>query len=185
MIGTTEQVTDELIFCIALRHLGAEREVLVVKEREQEFFAFPPYAKKPLGSFDVHMSWHKSGERHFTVRLFNGHKWKKHKSTQEKSRVNLGAPANLKGVGDLYRSGIFLHQFLDYPPVGTNLGSSLVLDAESANFRDDFIAIRVYLVEAGREDQIPTYPATGPRILHLVRNTRPWIAIDVFQQTAA
>jgi len=69
MIGTREQVTDELIFCIALRHLGAEREVLVVKEREQEFFAFPPYAKKPLGSFDVHMSWHKSGERHFTVRL--------------------------------------------------------------------------------------------------------------------
>ena len=104
---------------------------------------------------------------------------------QEKSKINLGPPANLQGVGDLYRSGIFLHQFLDYPPVGTNTGSLLILDAEKALFKDDFIAIRVYLVEVGREDQIPTHPALGPRILHLVRNTKPWIAIDIFQQKAA
>jgi len=109
MTETTEQVTDELMLCIALRHLGAEREVLVVKEREQEFFAFPPYAKKSLGSFDVHMSSHKSGERHFTVRLSNGHKWNKHQSTPEKSRLILGAPVNLKAVGNPYPSGIFLH----------------------------------------------------------------------------
>jgi hypothetical protein len=94
---------------------------------------------------------------------------KKQKNPLEKSRVNLGAPANLKGVADLYHSGIFLHQFLDFPLVGTNLGCSLVLDADSATFRDDFIAIRVYLVEASREDQIP----------------RPWIAFDVYQQIAA
>ncbi len=187
MTGTTEKAPNEFEFvlCVALRHLGTEREIVVLKETEQEFFAFPPYEKRPLGSFDVHMSWHKSGERHFVASLFNGQKWKKHKSIQEKSRVNLGAPANLKGVADLYHFGIFLHQFLDFPPVGANPGGSLVLDADNANFRDDFIAIRVYLVEAGREDQIPTYQATGPRIFHLVKNTRPWIAIDVFQQIAA
>jgi hypothetical protein len=131
------------------------------------------------------MSWHKSGEHHFAVRLFNGRKWKKHKNPLEKNRPNLGAPANLKGVADFYHSGIFLNQLLDFPPVGTNLGCPLVSGAAHVNFKDGFIAIRVYLVETGRGDQIPTYPATGPRILHLVRNTRPWIAIDVYQQIAA
>jgi hypothetical protein len=67
-------IAGELILCVALRHLGAEREVLILKEREQEFFAFPPYAKKPIGNFDLHMSWHKSGERHFAVRMFDGRK---------------------------------------------------------------------------------------------------------------
>ncbi len=59
--------------CIALRHLGPDREILVLKVKGQNFYAFPPYAKKPLGPHDVHMSWHESGERH-AVASYNGRK---------------------------------------------------------------------------------------------------------------
>ncbi len=96
--------------------------------------------------------------------------------------MKLHSPAALKGVGPLYHSGVFAFQFLDLPPVGTNQGDSVVLDAETASFRDDFIVMRVYLVEPGAEDRIPVFPDTGPRILHLVKQTTPWMAVEVYQQ---
>lgn len=99
--------------------------------------------------------------------------------------MKLRPPAELKGVGPLYHSGVFAFQFHHLPLVGTNQGDSVVLDAESATFRDDFIVTRVYLVEPGAEDHIPIFPETGPRILHLVKRTTPWLAVEVYQEMEA
>jgi hypothetical protein len=185
MTETTEKASDKLILCFVLRHLGAEREILVLKVKGQNFYAFPPYAKKPLGNLDFHMSWHESGERHAVVRFSNGHAWKEDAMMRKKSAVKLQPPAALKGVAPLFHSGVIPFQFLDLPQIGTNPGYSIVLDTEAANFRDDFIVIRAYLVEPGAEGNIPIFPDTGPRILHLVKQTTPWLAVDVYQQTAA
>jgi hypothetical protein len=173
-----------MVLCIALRHLGIEREILVLKKgKGDNFHLFPPYAIKGIGNVDVHMSWHESGERHFAVKL-NGHQGKEETAIQEKSIVNLCPPSELQGVVQLYKSGIFLNHFDESLPVGTNEGQVVLLDATAAGFRDDFIAINVYAVSPGAEDQIPVYRDTGPRILHLAKETIPWLAIEVFQQTA-
>lgn len=136
-----------------------------------------------MGDIDCHMSWHESGERHAVSRIRRGNKWVKDKRTQRESVVMLPPPLMLNGVGPLYHSGIFLSEFLGLLPIGTNKGTSVVLDAEAANFRDDFTVIRVYLVEPGTEDRIPIFPDTGPRILHLVKQTIPWVALEVCQQS--
>ncbi len=96
----------------------------------------------------------------------------------------LAPPSVLKGVGQLYHSGIFPFQFPDLFPAGTNKGHLVLLDAESAKFRDDFIVIRAYLVEPGAENCIPIYPDTGPRILRLVQQTVPWLAVEMYHQRA-
>ena len=183
MIESRKRTSDGLTFCFALRHLGTEREIVVLKVDGSDFYAFPPYAKKPLGDVDCHMSWHASGERHAVSRVRRGRRWITDKRTQTESIVKLTAPPMLQGVGPFYHSGIFLSQFVELLPGGTNQGESIVLDAVGADFRDDFTVIRVYLVEPGAEDHIPIFPDTGPRILHLVKQTTPWLAVEVYQQT--
>jgi hypothetical protein len=178
-----KRASNGLTFCFALRHLGIEREIVVLKVDKNDFYAFPPYAKKPLGDVDGHMSWHASGERHAVFRVRRGSGWEKDKRMQKKSAVKLASPPMLKGVGALYHSSIFYSRFLELWPVGTNKGISVILDAESAHFRDDFTVIRVYLVEPGAEACIPLFPDTGPRILHLVKQTIPWLAVEVYQQS--
>jgi hypothetical protein len=185
MAQSNARASSELILCCALRHLGTEREFLVLKARGNDFFAFPPYAKVPFGNVDCHTTWHASGERHAVSRYHDGRSWKKDARTKKESKVKLPPPAALKGVGALYHSGVLPLQFLDLLPVGSNLGHLIVFDAEGAGFRNDFIAVRVYLVEPGAEDCIPVFPDTGPRILRLDKRTTPWLAVDVYQQTAA
>jgi hypothetical protein len=177
-----EKASATLTFCFALRHLGTEREIVVLKVKGNNFYAFPPYAKKPFGNVDGHMSWHASGERHAVFRIRRLCGWDMDKRMQKKSTVKMSAPPMLKGVGALYHSGIFYSQFHDLQPVGSNKGISVVLNAERANFRDDFVGIRVYLVEPGAEASIPIFPGTGPRILHLVKQTTTWMAVEVYQQ---
>jgi len=179
----SKNTASNLTFCFALRHLGAEREIVVLKAKGNNFHAFTPYAKEPLGDVDCHMSWHASGERHAVSRIRRGHTWIKDKRTQRESAVVLSPPPMLKGVGPLFHSGIFPAEFLGLLPVGTNKGISVVLDAKAAKFRDDFTVIRVYLVEPGMEADIPIFSDTGPRILHLVKHTIPWMALEVYQQS--
>src|SRR5271170_99845 len=109
MAESTATATGEFVLCVALRHLGGEREVVVLKEKDNNFYAFPPYAKKPFGSFDFHMSWHESGERHAVSRLYNGRAWKKDARIQRESTVKLKPPADLKGVAPLFNAGVFRH----------------------------------------------------------------------------
>jgi hypothetical protein len=126
------------------------------------------------------MSWHESGERH-AVSSYNGRKDEK---TRKESVVKMQPPATLKGAGPLFHTGVFPCQFPSLPPVGTNKGESVVLDADAASFRDDFIVVKVYLVEPGAEDCIPISPDTERRILYLMKRTTPWLAVEVFQQSA-
>ena len=167
---------------VVLRHLCVEREIVALKAKGYNFYAFPPYAKKPFGSVDVHMSWHESGERHATVR-FNGRQGSHEAAFQKNSIVKLSPPCDLRGVVELYHSGIMnIDEFTNSFPIGTNQGQVALLDATAAGFRDAFIVIRVYAVSPGTENQIPIFPDTGPRILHLVKETVPWLAVEVYQE---
>ena len=158
-----------------------ERNCRFESGREQ-FLCVPPVCGKPLGNVDGHMSWHASGERHAVFRIRRGRGWEKDKRMQKKSIVKMSPPPMLKGVGALYHSGIFYSRFPELPPIGTNEGTSVVLNAQRAHFRDDFTVIRVYLVEPGAEASIPVFPDTGPRILHLIKQMTPWMAVEVYQQ---
>lgn len=182
MVESGKGQSRDFTLCVALRHLGVEREILVLKHKENNFYAFPPYSKKPLGCVDTHMSLHASGERHAVWRFFDGRVWKQDAKMRQESTVKLKPPSELNGVVPLFHSGIFLGQFVDLPPVGTNMGDLILLDAEGANFRDDFMVARIYLVEPGAEHNIPRFPETGPRILHLDKRIIPWVAIEVYQQ---
>ena len=175
-------MSNELVRVFALRLLGEKREIIVLKEKGQDFYAFPPYAKKPLGDLDNHMSWHESGERHAVTK----YRKKEIKSVRNKSEMHLQTPSSLKGAGLLCHivCGVF-NSFVDLHSIGTNDGQLVVLDAEAAGFRDDAFFVRAYLVGPGEEHCIPIAADTGPRILHLVeRTTAPWLAVEVFQQVA-
>jgi hypothetical protein len=130
------------------------------------------------------MSYHESGERHAVLRRCDRQESREEEKMRRESAVNLQPPATLRGAHPLFHTGVFPFQFLELLPVGTNLGQSIVLDTDAANFRDDFIVIKVQLVEPGAEDRIPIAQDTGPRILHLVKGTTPWLAVEVFQQSA-
>jgi hypothetical protein len=171
-----------MIWVFAVRFLGGEREVLVLKVNGQNFYAFPPYARTPQGNVDTHMSWHASGERHFVARCRNAGKWEESPEMKRDSTVMLQKPAKIRGVELLDKSGVFAGMFLGLRPVGTNEGELVVLDADGAGFVDDAFFLRAYLVEPGAEDQIPVGPGAGPRILHLIKRTHPWLAVEVFQQ---
>lgn len=183
MVETIDKSPEELVLCFALRLFGVEREILVVKANGQNFYAFPPYAKKPFGSFDCHISWHASGERHAVMSVVNGRKRKKDARMQRDSTVNLGSPVSIRGAGLLCHSPVFRGKFLEGLPVGTNEGRSIVLDADVAKFRNDFMVIRAYLVEPGATDSVPISPGTGPRVLQFVQETNPWLAVEVYQET--
>jgi hypothetical protein len=177
---------SEQVFVFALRHLGIEREVLVLKAKNRDFHAFLPYSKKPSGPLDNHMSWHESGERHAVSKYYDGNEWREVESTRRESTVKLQPPSSLKGVGLLIHivCGIGV-PFAELYPLHTNTGELCVLDAEAAGFRDDAFFVRAYIVEPGEEKRIPIAASTGSRILHIVpRTTAPWLAVEAFQQAA-
>ena len=130
------------------------------------------------------MSWHESGERHAVARYYDGRVWQENLRAREESIVVLEPPARVTGAVLLFHSGVFPVQFRDLPPIGTNAGDRIVLHADGSSFRDDFIAVKVHLVEPEAERRIEVSQNTGPRILHLVKATTPWIAVEVFQQSA-
>jgi hypothetical protein len=175
---------SEQVFIFALHHLGVEREVLALKVKRQNFYAFLPYSKKPLGPLDNHMSWHESGERHAVSKFYNGKEWREVESTRRESTVTLQPPSSFKGVGLLIHvvCGVGV-PFVELYPVHTNTGQLCILDAEAAGFRNDAFFVRAYIVEPGQEQRIPIAANTGPRILHLITRTpTPWLAVEVFQQ---
>ncbi len=168
---------------IAVRFLGAEREIEVLKEEAGNFYVFPPAAKRPLGDVDWHMSWHASGERHHAARVRNAGKWEKTPGIRRDTKMVVQKPVEIAGAELLLKSGVFsAAMFLHLPTVGTNDGELVILDADRAGFVNDAFFWRVYLVCPGAEGQIPPGPGAGPQILHVLRSTRPWMAVQVFQQ---
>ena len=149
---------------------------------------------------DVHISWHdqvvprcvqdqwQAGAT--AARAVGVHTHAGRKSAAERRREipdtkqNRVRPSELKGVGRLLQSCLFLGQFEELPPIRTHDGESVVLDAEAENFRDDAIFANVYLVEPGAEDRIPVFLFIRARILHLDKRTTPWLAVELFQQAA-
>jgi hypothetical protein len=174
-------------FSVVLRHLGLEKEIVVLKTAQEtrgtNFYAFPPYAKEPLGSFDTHMSYHASGQRHCEAKMLIGSEWRREAAIYGPSVVQLRRQSELTGVVELYHSGVFVPWLSEFPRVGTNRGQIVLLDGTAAGFRADFICVWVYVVAPGAEGQIPTHPDTGPRILQAIEDT--WIVVDVFQQVGS
>jgi hypothetical protein len=181
----TRQATLEFVFAIQLA--GEVREILVVKATaKHEFFAFPVYSRVPallknvtgrnaVPAIDVHASKHSSGERHLRVKLGG-------KRLAIPQNVAWLQSPTLRGVELLVHMPLFKYQFRDLPVVGTNKGKSILLDADSTRFRDDFIAIRAYLVEPGKDREIPTPEDVAHSIRHIEKSTTPWVAVELYQE---
>jgi hypothetical protein len=182
----THRAAVEFVFAIQL--LGDVREILVVKATTKgEFFAFPVYSRVPallknitgrdaVPAVDLHASKHSSGERHLRVKL--GGK----RIPMPQSVARLQSSTGFRGVELLVHMPLLKDQFRDLPVVGTNKGKPILLDADSAHFRDDFIAVRAYLVEPGKDPEIPTPKDVAHSFRHIEKSTMPWVAIELYQE---
>lgn len=178
---------NDLLTVIALRHLGCEREVVVLKVKGEDFYVFLPRGLSGLGPYEIHYTLHKSGEQHMRVKEFleSEGKWKL-TEIGAKAEAQLQPPAELRGACRLGRSGIFGGHFPDLRPVGTNDGELIMLDAEAAHFRDVYTVVGAYVVEPGCEDAVVADPyCEGPRIVHFERRCTPWMAVELFQSSRA
>lgn len=120
------------------------------------------------------MSYHESGERHLSA---NG------KELDETVFV-LQRPENLSGIQQFARFICLRGQLGEEPASArTSFDRETLLDADAAGFRDDCFSYNLFLVEPGRDDLIPTPSDVGPRVLTIFRETTPWLAVEVFQQT--
>lgn len=118
---------SELVF--AIRLLGEVREILVIRATlKGDFFAFPPYARIPHmlkhatgreagPPVDVHVSKHRSGERHF--------RWKlgRNRIPMPETVEKLQPTTQFSGAELLIHMPLFKGQFSDLPAPGTNRGT--------------------------------------------------------------
>jgi hypothetical protein len=194
MLSTARKNAHEILFVLVLRHLGIEREVLVIKARPRDFQAFLPSGKAGVSDVEIHASRHEAST-HMVARHRDEKKWRESefsrfdspsKHTMRPKTEGKRPPIDaLKGSELFWGCNILAGQFPNLEPVGTNSGERVVLDAEAENFRDEFTGVRLYLVEPHQEDTIPSYDYAKPRILHLIKRTTPWIAVEVFQLASA
>jgi hypothetical protein len=164
----------------------------VVKIKGQEFYAFLSPGPASIAEIETHVSYHRSGKRHMVAKRLVGEEWREDrwlyhghgsaKTMRQQTATALQPPATLRGAEQLFHCGTLYGTFHKLAPVGTNAGELVILDAESAGFRDDFTITRAFLVQPGREDAVPIAADTGPRIIHFVKRITPWVAVDVFQQ---
>ena len=190
----TEARERESVFVFAMRHLRMEREIFVLKIKGQNFYALLTEATASLRGVDRHFSYHASGRRHVVDKRRVGTEWKEDKwprpwhwerrqTTRRLTVTQLQQPSMLAGAELFFHFGILCGQFPELPQIGTKRGELVMLDTALADFRDDFTIIRGYLVEPNRENAIPIISGTGPRILHFVKRSTPWIAVEIVQQS--
>ncbi|HXN72623.1 MAG TPA: hypothetical protein VN861_08725 [Candidatus Acidoferrales bacterium] len=172
---------DAVYFVVVLCHLGLEREIAALKVRRHYPIAFTPYSLDGSIGIENHVSYKSSGERHVVSRYRVGDKMKEVKRIRKESTVHFARPSNLKGAVEIYLSGDPLGQFRDLRPAGSGKGERVLLDAEKAGFRDGIFVVKIYAVEPSNEGCVPTAPDAGKRVLHFIKSTDPWIAIDVYQ----
>jgi len=162
-------------FLVALRLQGEQRKFCrLTADKRGNFYAFG--LAQPL-ELDRHATYHESGERHFITQgeSVRGERLKCYV-------VGLQPTPILCGVEQLLKSGVDRGQFQLLPLLKPSSGKVILLDADTASFRDEWFGVNIYLVEEGREDKIPFPPHVGPRVLHIERSTRPWIAVEAFQE---
>jgi hypothetical protein len=187
MRKTSETRPPTLEFVFTVQLAGEVREILVVKATANgEFFAFPVYSRIPKllkhvtgrdasPPVDVHASKHFSGEWHLRAKLGGERLAIPH------SFAKLQPACQLSGVELLIHMPLLKSQFWDLPVAGSNRGKPILVDAESEGFTDDFLAIRAFLVEPGKELEIPIPKDVTHYVRHIEKGTVPWIAVDLCQ----
>jgi hypothetical protein len=185
------KTSSKLVITIALRHLGIEREVLVLKAKGEDFYAFLPGSLSGLGHCKIHFSFHGSGRRHMVVESrtredeWDEEKWPRRgaepTTMREQTKVQLQRPAAIRGAQLFGHCGILYGQFPDLHPVGTSPGELIVLDAQDAHFRDDYTIARAYVVEPGCDAVVVAERFAGPRVVYVEKRTAPWIVAEIFQ----
>jgi hypothetical protein len=174
--------------------LGVEREIRVIKARPRDFQAFLASGKAGVSDVEIHVSCHEAST-HMVASHREDKKWResefsrfdsplKH-TMRRKTEANRPPVNELKGAELFWGCSILAGDFPELEPVGTNAGERVVLDGEAKNFRDNFTGVRLYLVEPNREGLVPPNDHAGPRILHVIKRTMPWIGCEVFQFPAS
>ena len=165
-------------FLIAFRLEGEERELLYIAvSRKGDFYAYLKYSPKRLGlsPLDLHMSYHKDGYRQLSIRG-------KVIDPKSEGRTKLQKTSGFRGVELLLGGLILKGQLPIFQPLRKTKLEIVLLDADSAGFRDDMTFVRVFLVEPGKMHEVPPGVNPGPRLIHTLRNSNPWIVVDIFQE---
>ncbi len=173
--ASAQSVDAEYVFAVRLG--GQDREIAGLKVSPRgDYYAFVPYARLAEAPADIHSSYHASGKFHFRVRR----RGKIH--AMPETEMQLQPISVFSGVKLLLGSDVSKGGFLDLPCLGSNNGKVVLLDGDSAGFRDDVFFIRVYLVEPDHEREIPTPADLGPFVRHMEKSITPWVAIEAYQQ---
>ena len=172
-----------IYFEVVLRHLGLERRMAVLKVKWQDFYAFAPYCFDDSADTDFHISYHETGERH--AKSIRRHpidgKMRSAPGVWPETVVHFKPPEYLRGAVQIYLSGDPLGLFRGLKSAYRGMGEQILIDVEKAGFLENPFVMKIYVVERGNEGCIPHAPDGGPRVLHFIRSTNPWIAIDVYQ----
>jgi hypothetical protein len=158
---------------VVLHFLGVSRDCFRLKDDQGNFYAILALADKSLR---YHVSYHASGERHFKVSAKGTKPIRYYPAICQPTSVLRGFEL-LFQTPPIYRGQ--LQRFRIYKP---SKDPAIILDADEARFRDDDIFLRVYLMEPNSELRIPEDLRLEPPWVHIIRETRPWVRIEFFQQ---
>ena len=190
-----DESPDRNEILVALRFKGEEREILRIVEQSGEFNVFPP-DRRPT-ALKMHSSYHVSGQRH--IKIESETRWPSNyvrdpadgfpadvdfSKPPPKYRYisHLQPTSTLRGLELIEGSTLLPWLFQSLPTYDRMNGTGLLLDADAAQFRDDSIYTRVFLIEPGLEPNIPNAVDIGPKLVHVIRSVKPWIGIAFFQQ---
>ena len=161
---------------VVLHFQGHSRDCFRLKESKGSFYAIMALADGPI---QFHASYHRSGRRHF-------------KGGPQGIKPSLLYPSNcqptsaLRGVELFFQAAPILRgHFQRFRIHKPSNDPAIILDADAAHFRDDVIFLRVFLLEPNSEAGIPRDLWLGPPLLHVIKETRPWVHIEFFQQSLA
>lgn len=161
---------------VVLHFQGVSRECFRLKESKGNFYAILALADAWT---QFHASYHASGQRHF-------------KAGPKGIKPSLYYPSTFQPTSALQGVELFfqaapilrgqLQRFRIYKPSND---PAIILDADAAHFRDDVIFLRVFLLEPNSQAVIPRDLPLGPPLFHVIKETRPWVRIEFFQQSLA
>jgi hypothetical protein len=160
---------------IAMRFQGETKRLFDIRQGAAGDWYANLLDANPLAGFpplERHMSYHAGGERHLKIRGW----------PSLIGSATVPPPASIRGVQRLLQTAIMRGQFMRLKPLRREHEGVVVLETDSAGFRDDWTNLNVFLVEAGQDDQIPQPPGAGPLVVHVHTATTPWLAVQAFQQ---
>lgn len=150
-------------------------------------------------SLKMHASYHASGQRHFKVegRIEWPENYTPHWADGFPTDVDLTKPppkhryisqsqptSTLRGVELILGTTTLPWLFQNLPLYDRSSQPALLLDTDAAQFRDEIFFMRVFLIEPELEPDIPSAVNVGPKLIHVIKTTNPWVGIAFFQQKA-